>query len=781
MLTATARKSLRDLTRRKARASFTALTLALAVASLGIFAVPSLLDGAMQEEVARSRQPDVTLTLRPLPLSDAQLAALERLPNVEAIEPRALFATQVWVGGRRERAIVVGVDDFARQRADLVSLDQGRTPGDNTLLSDQANDGKGFTGTSARLLSLGGVQALRVTGIGHNLTGGEDDPTNDWITFYATTATVERLSGVRGYSSLAVRLRDGHRAAAERSVVAIRDELRASTGFAAFDDLPVYLEPGDYPGRENVESLAGLLNIVTLLAVLSALVLVSSTMTTLIGEQTGEIAAMKAIGARRRDIRRLYLRTALLLGLAGAIVGAALGVVLANALAGFLGSLLYVDVGFGISVPVVIVSLVLGVAGPALAALPAIRRATRLPLAEALSAGRSELGGQGPLDSLLRRVRGLPRSAQIGLRGVARRPRRTAATIAQVALAVATLLSMLSLGAGVATTTRGWFDDNHFDIWAQSVASEPFSVETDRVIRATDGVRDAQGWVQNAARVDGRAVAAWGLPAQPRFATRMQDGRWFTDGEGRVAVLGRTLAKATGTAVGDRIRLDTSAGPATFRVIGVSGNQAENGDVVFVPVAALQSVLGLGDAVNSYWITTTRPDHALIDRTTTRLEDALAGRGHQVLTTVIYDAREKQVAANATLTTMITLLGLLLVAISMVALINTITMAVLERTREIGILRSVGARARDVRRIFATEGLILAVAGWAVGVPLGYGLARAIGWAVGEAVGLDVAFEFPPAYVAVALAGTVLLSLATMLAPLRRAVQLKPGDALRHT
>ena len=62
-------------------------------------------------------------------------------------------------------------------------------------------------------------------------------------------------------------------------------------------------------------------------------------------------------------------------------------------------------------------------------------------------------------------MRFLPRSAQIGLRGVARRPRRTIATVAQIALAVATLLAMLSLGSGVATTTRGWFDDNHFDVW----------------------------------------------------------------------------------------------------------------------------------------------------------------------------------------------------------------------------------------------------------------------------------------------------------------------------
>jgi putative ABC transport system permease protein len=96
------------------------------------------------------------------------------------------------------------------------------------------------------------------------------------------------------------------------------------------------------------------------------------------------------------------------------------------------------------------------------------------------------------------------------------------------------------------------------------------------------------------------------------------------------------------------------------------------------------------------------------------------------------------------------------------------------------MLRSVGARARDIRRIFATEGLVVAFAGWMLGVPLGYLMARAIGWTSGEAVGLEIAFVFPPAYVLLALVGTVLLALVVMLAPLRRAVRFKPGEAIRY-
>ena len=617
-----------------------------------------------------------------------------------------------------------------------------------------------------------------------NLTGA-DLVVGGYITFYADTKTVSALSGATGYTSLGFRLRDNSRPAAERTVAAIRNELRAGTSFRAFDDMPVIQDPGGYPGKSEFEKLGGMFTVITLLALLTALVLVSNTMSTLIGEQTGEIAAMKAIGARRRDIRRLYLRTTLLFGGLGAVAGAVLGIVFANLLVGF-----FADLGFGItarwgiSLPIVIASLIVGLIAPPLAALPAVRRAARLPLAESLHASGSAVGGQGRLDALLRRFTALPRAAQIGLRGVGRRKRRSLATMLQVGLAVGTLLALLSLGAGVGKTTRQWYDQNHFDIWAQAVASKPFNADAQRLVSSTQGVAQVQAGMTNAVRVKGKDVSAWGLQAQPLMSTDVRSGRWYTSAEvaarARVAVLGRTIASTAGKQVGDSITLQTANGPVTLRVIGISGNQANNGSVVFMPVTTLQTALGSPDAVNSFWITTTSQNHGFIDGTTTHVEDALAAHGNQVATLVNYDAKEKNVAANAQITTAITVLGLLIVAISMVGLVNAITMSVLERTREIGMLRSVGARARDVRRIFATEGLVVAVGGWLLGIPLGYLLARGIVALAGNAVGLDIAFVFPLSYALIALIGTVILALLIMLAPLRRAVRLKPGEAIRY-
>jgi len=108
-------------------------------------------------------------------------------------------------------------------------------------------------------------------------------------------------------------------------------------------------------------------------------------------------------------------------------------------------------------------------------------------------------------------------------------------------------------------------------------------------------------------------------------------------------------------------------------------------------------------------------------------------------------------------------------------------MSILERTREIGILRSIGARARDIRRIFSAETLTLTLTGWLIGIPLGYLLDVFLVWLVKQVANIELTLAFPAGNLAIALAGTVLLALLVTLVPVRRAIRYRPGDALRCT
>jgi putative ABC transport system permease protein len=478
----------------------------------------------------------------------------------------------------------------------------------------------------------------------------------------------------------------------------------------------------------------------------------------------------------------VYVKTALLVGALGTVLGLALGVALSYVLVHYLGSTFFaVDVGFGVDPLVLAVSVLVGLLGPVLAALPAIRRATRVPLREALEATGSAVGAQDAGDRLLRGIRFVPRTFQIGLRNAGRRRRRSLATALMVALAVGNLLAILGLAAGVAHVTHAEWRDHGEDVKVLVGGN----ASTEQLIRATPGVAGVEPMFDAEVRLAGEDGFIWALRPTTMFRHRLDAGRWYTPADerarARVVVIEKNLARVTGTQVGDHVRVETGNGPLALRVIGIAANQQENGTVLFVPRGTMKSFFGASPAgADDYWVRTSSHDHAFVDRTTTRIEDAMAANGYEVGTEIEYVGEADNVSQNRTITTSIAVLGFLIVAISMVGLANAITMSVIERTREVGILRTIGARARDVRRIFAVESVAIACLGWLIGVPVGYALDRFLVWLVKREVNVEVVFTFPLGNVLLALAGTVVLALLITLLPIRRAVRYRPGAALRY-
>ena len=209
MLSASFRKSVTDLTRRKARTAFTVATLALAVASIAFFAIPTLIDRTMQNEVRESALADVTVWMRPVELGDEELADLEALPNVKAVEAVNSVNVRVLVGERRAAARVIGVRDFGEQEVDLVRLDSGAFPAAGEALVDvqDANVGvyDGGAGDTLTLVGGGGEPAgdVVISGIARNIPCGEQVQDENAIVLYASAEEVDRIAGEPGYGRLA--------------------------------------------------------------------------------------------------------------------------------------------------------------------------------------------------------------------------------------------------------------------------------------------------------------------------------------------------------------------------------------------------------------------------------------------------------------------------------------------------------------------------------------------------------------------------------------------------
>jgi ABC-type antimicrobial peptide transport system permease subunit len=112
-------------------------------------------------------------------------------------------------------------------------------------------------------------------------------------------------------------------------------------------------------------------------------------------------------------------------------------------------------------------------------------------------------------------------------------------------------------------------------------------------------------------------------------------------------------------------------------------------------------------------------------------------------------------------------MGVLVVAITLIGLVSALTMNVIERTREIGILRCLGARGRDVRRVFSAEGVTLATLGWVVGIPVGWLISRGLIAFIRHEFSAELTPAFPALSLPVALAAVLVVTLLVIRKPLQ--------------
>jgi putative ABC transport system permease protein len=130
--------------------------------------------------------------------------------------------------------------------------------------------------------------------------------------------------------------------------------------------------------------------------------------------------------------------------------------------------------------------------------------------------------------------------------------------------------------------------------------------------------------------------------------------------------------------------------------------------------------------------------------------------------------------AGTTMTALLAGIAAISLVVGGIGIMNIMLVSVTERTREIGIRRAVGARARDVRLQFLVEAVTLAMAGGAIGLAAGFAASGALTWA------LEWPTAFSPSAVALAFAIAAAVGVFFGFYPAQRAAQLTPIDALRH-
>ena len=791
MATALFKKSWRDLSQKKARTAFTIATVALAVMGLSLFGIGAMADMAAEDQIEAENLSNIRISVRDVALSDDNLREMEEIDNIQALEPRVVFGTRMYIGERRNVALFIGIEDLRDQQVDKITKTSGDYPGHMEVLADISNsingvyDGK--AGDTFDTISHTGANVpLKISGEGKSLVYSVNTYGGAAV-FYASAETVRELSNMSGYNSLAFDCKDADGDSLDATTEEIRDYLVAETTVVAFAELPTTRSDEVWGGEEFLGIITTLVSILTLLAVLCSVFLISNTMNTIITEQHKEIAQMKAIGASKAQVFRSFLTTSLFMGTIGALIGVVLGIVVSNIVLATIGGPFGFESGFVIYLPNVIMSLAIGIGLVLGASLPALIRSGKVTVREGLqSHGISANYGEGAMDRLLMRFKSFPRTVQMGLRNVARKKGRSAATMLQVALAVGLLLGLVAFGNSLILATTGVWDTHGYDMAVYG--NTPLDADIGSFLETIDGVQETEPFILTRFQIgqDSHPVRGY---APDTFAwdheETVVEGRWFNDaehtGEERVMVIGPALSARQELDVDDSIQLMTATGPQDFKVVGITDSLWENGLAISTPMSTLADILGTGSNVTGlYILTVDSGDEDLIDRTNTAIEDELSAQGITVTTQILYVAKQQNVDQNQGIVSLLLIISVVIILISMIGLISTLTMNIMDRTKEIGMLRCIGAKSKDIRRMFSTEGVFIAFMGWIVGIPIGV----FIGWFIvylGEnMMDVEMAYTFSPMLIVYAGLISVIGTAVIIQFPLMRATSFKPGDAIRY-
>ncbi len=364
------------------------------------------------------------------------------------------------------------------------------------------------------------------------------------------------------------------------------------------------------------------------------------------------------------------------------------------------------------------------------------------------------------------------------LRNLWRRPGRSLFTLMGVALAVASYLTLGGLSRGMQEGTRASLDERRIDlVVSRKGMTELIGGSLPEALEAQ--LKAAAGVAQVSADLDafldvgdgGHAVVAGWRPEDFEYREMpIARGRKPTPGRGEI-VVGDQLAEALHADVGSSITVDFTP----LRVVGITafGTGLMRGSAV-MPLADLQAVLSRPGEVTLYQLRLANPqDPAAVARVQARVA-ALAPN----LSVEPSEAAFKDNRVIGMLSAGAAAVALTALAMAAMSVLNTLAMAVEERTREIGILSMIGWGRARILSLVMSEGLVLSALGGALGLVLGFFAGRAVAAFVLPGSGLELASSL--GFELEAFAAALAIGLAGALWPAWRAANLTPAMAMQR-
>ncbi len=566
-------------------------------------------------------------------------------------------------------------------------------------------------------------------------------------TAYVSFDTMEWLSGERDFTQVLIVSAENRFDQEHNQVVAERvyDKLQKSGRNPSF---PNATTPDDHPLDTFIGGMVAVLSLMGVMTVFLSGFLVTNTISGLLAQQVRQIGIMKSIGARGGQIIVMYLVLVVCFGLLALVLSYPAVQLATRAFTDLVAGLFNFDLAsYAVPASVIGIQIFISVGVPVLAAIYPVFAGTRVTVREALSSeGGPNTYGQGWLDRIIQGIKGLPRPVLLSLRNTFRRKGRVALTLVTLTLGGAVFIGVFSVRNSLLQT----FEDILSSLFNYDVqVAFERSYRADYVVNEAEnipGVVEAEAWQTAGVRrvlpddSEGESITLWGVPYDSQMVQpTVIGGRWLLPKDENAIVLSNgVMEDDSDIEIGDEIVLTFQGRETTWQVVGevatIGGARWAYTDYQSYGRAARE--VGMAPNLQVQIEPDTPQDQQAV---ATALDEHFSRMGINVASTDTGAAiRERQGTFVNVIVFALLAMSVLIAVVGGLGLMGTMSLNVLERTREIGVMRAIGASDGRVLQVVMVEGIVLGVLSWMLGVLLSFPISRLLS----DTVGIQL-FSFP--------------------------------------
>jgi putative ABC transport system permease protein len=717
------KKVLRDLLNNRSRSFIVLLAIILGAFGVSMMTTAYNLLGRNLKDNYIKTNP-ATFTIVADSISEETLEKARHLPYIESAETRNKIIGRMETGKNELVPVwLFVVDNFEKVQINKFRLLKGINPvSSEEILIERTAD---------RLIdnSVGKSYAVRVPGSGRatlKISGIVHDPGQapSWMEgmlyCYVTRDFVRKLNITGIQPELKFTIKNN-----KYDMQAIENQLALTVTFLKENHINVtrteILTPGRHIHQSQMDSLMFLLQMFGVLALILSCFLIINMIMAIMAKETRQIGVMKAIGAGTARITSIYLIIVLIFGFTATLIALPLGFLAGKSYAGFVASMLNFELfNQQISVGTWLFQISIGTVLPVLVSFYPVYRASRISVHEALNdyGVKDNISLSSSHSSGLFNHLKLSGTALFAARNTFRRKGRLILTLITLVLGGAVFISAFNIRTSLKDTVKSRFTNQRYDIqvfFSKGINETGFRSSADSLsfVSAYElwGYASATRITEQHSESEPMDLKLAPLNTK-LFVPELIKGRWLSGKPDEAVVNHMFLAKYPDVTTGSEITLRIKDKTKTFKVVGCI-RELFSASTVYVSKSVLSGFPQMAGKTNSALIAFNAGGNNSVN--SLELEQWFQSKNYPVSLVFRKDQYKERVIDHlVVITSMLIMVTLLLIIVGGLGLITTMGINIVERNREMAILRAIGVTDKKLYGITITEGFIIGLLSWVI-------------------------------------------------------------------